>query len=354
MEQITISNISKLYSITNCKVEVNQQEIESKITKKQLDKYSTLLLNKEYYSFLLQIKTTIRKAIKEVLSNISSSNLNENKDKLFSVCFLAVIKLSENEQLDSLNEFIKFLCEEFKKENQLKLEIIDKEFYICLFKFAFEKFPKKEYKKQSIQLSILNLFESKGISQEDIKKSGIYKLFSEDCLLNSDPIVGYKFAIASEDADLLSMFLDLHLDQTESDLENAYFLTRMILELLIQENFKLASYILVKKGFNHNVNKKFNDNKKEVVADFSKDESIYSTCAKFHPLINFNMCLISIINQKSPFEKLVGLLNAYGKWLTNDNGILKKYCNQISVNFYKKPIVREGGMNLLNMLSGFL
>ena len=353
-----------------------------KIPKNYLDKYTTLLESNETYSLLLQVKSQLRKTIKLLAQtkvkvndencenkDLLGKNFVEYQEKIMSFSYFTVISLHQYNQKESIVDFLKFLCDEINKitistndnkNNNINLintnktfrHILPHEFYLNFFKMCIdEKLPKKAFPKQNLQIDTLKFLEKQSVNVSSIKKSGIYRSFAEDCLLNKDPISGYKFAVASEDYEILNMFIELHLDQTNCPIENLYFLVRMIFELLILENFKLATFILVKKGLTHSLNQ--NDNK---TIDFSDKSKFMEFSKNNHPLINFCFCIISAINQRIPFDKFVSLVNNYSKFLENDAGSLKKYVNQISIHYYEKPILRQGGgaFNIMNMLSNFV
>jgi hypothetical protein len=335
--------------VNNNECKFDSQRYANSIPEKLKDKFTNLINNKEYYSLLLQVKTQIRKIMK-VFETSNESDISQAKDSIVALTCFTVIKLSEVKQTEAIVDMMKFFCEEFDK---YKIIVLDSTTLLGLFTLIFSSLPKKDYKKQTQQVQALQFMDKHKVKASHIKKSGLYRSFAEDNLLNEDPISGYKFAIASEDPQILELFIDLHLSQTEESLENLYFTTRMVLEILAYGNTKLATYLMLNKMFSHKLNKV--QYKNLTVEDFKNEEKLKIISENLHPLVNFTMITISFINQGVSFEKFVGVVKVYNKWLGNDNEILRKYVNQVSIKHFNKPILRENNpMGLMSMLSNFL
>lgn len=308
-----------------------------------VSKYKFNIQSKEYYSFLLQIKSYIRKHFKSQEKE-DTTKLNQIK----ALAYFTVIKLYEGQETEAIVDFGNFFCEEMNKTS-VKLEV---DFYLTYFKFVYSLLTKKKYNKLGFIQTILYLLEKNNIKKTQIRDSGFYKLLAEDLLLSKDPINGFKFAIASEDSELLELCMKIHLDNTSNNLENLYLLVRTVMELLLLDNFKLASYLLIKIGFNHPI---LDELKLEKISLKDLDNPEGSEKLKnSHPLLNFSILILSCINQKFPWEKYSSFCKSYLKWLDNGDGVLKKYANQVSWKFYNRKITKEAGMNMLSMLSNMM
>lgn len=319
------------------------------VSQKLVEKFTTLINNKEYYSFLLQVKSQIRKILKGC-ETLNENDISQAKENIINLICFTILKLSEVSQSEAILDMMKFFCDEFEKHKNVSF---DSTTLIGIFTLIFSSLPKRNYKKQSQQVQALQFMDKHNVKSIHIKKSGLYRSFAEDNLLNEEPIAGYKFAIASEDPEILELFIDLHLSQTEESLENLYFITRMIFEILILGNIKLATFILLNKMFTHKLNSVQATNL--TTDDFKNEEKLKSITENFHPLVNFTMIVISTINQGLPFEKFVSIVKVYNKWLGNDSEMLKKYVNQVSIKYFKKPFLRENNSSgIMSMLSNFL
>ena len=362
---------------------VNNKNYREYIETKILSKLESFIESGENYSFLLQVKSLLRKAIKQEIQLVvngmgvvvPNEEISTKRNLFMGVSYLALESLNCKKEYESIRDFISFLCDEVTKlysatTSEKIIEFLKPNFYLEFFVLAFSYFPLKNFKKQNLEIQVLQFLNKVKVKSDLIKKSGLYKLFAQDNLMNNDPINGYKFAIASENPDILLMFVDLHLNQTENELENLYFLCRMILEALLLENFKLASFLLVKKGIPHNLNRSDYNSQdptlskapskderlKELTYDLSNKSCAKLFCSRNHPLINLIICVLSAINQRFSFEMFSNIVSSYMKWLNNDSGVLKAYVNQVSIHFYEKPVIKDATANfgLFNLLSNFV
>lgn len=304
-----------------------------------IKKYEDFINNKEFYSMLLQIKTKLRREFKLI-------------DKIQSITLLsfAVGKIfSENEQFEALSDFIKFLINEFSKlslSNDSHKEVL--EYIIELIKYLYVSLPKKDFVKEDLQNHILELFiKIFKLSQFEIKSKFIYRIFSEDCLLNDNPIKSYKYAMNDESLDLILLFIDLHLEETNNQNENLHIIVRIIIEMLVKNNLLQAKKILFTKAMTHSLN-----NQANIKLIHTNKEGYLKNS---HALVNFSLLLISIIQNSLPFEKLQSLFNEYKNWLQNDSK-LDLYLNNLSFKYYNTYLFDQGrgNNNIFNILNNFL
>ena len=300
-------------------------------------KYQEQIKNNEFYSILLQIKSKIRKDIK-----------SGNKfDDVIRLSVYLILTLAENNQFEALIDYIKYFIDELKLNSQRLKDVEVNKNIMILLKLAFINLPKNEMNKSSLQLTLLSFLNKNcSLSLKELKKEGFFRIFAEDALLNDSPIEGYKYAISDESSELLVLFIDLHLDQTNDGLENLYFIIRIILELINSKNYILANEILVTKAMTHTLNKGMTKEKLEDnFNNFKKDS---------HPLVNFTLVVLNIILNNLGFDLFKSTFTKYKKWLDN-NSNLDQYVNEISKSIYNKPIMvgkSSGGM--LGLLSNFL
>ncbi len=334
----------KLYSTLPSSISLENNEYKNDLFKlnfykEQFDsKYNTLILNGEFYTLLLQVKSKIRKDIKE------EAKL-ENLLKLLNyTCDI----LSHNEQFESLSDLIKYFIEEVSK---VHISEQHNNNIASILKILFVHLPKKSYNKSHLHVIILKyLMKHLNLPTSKVREIGLFRIFSEDALFNDSPIESYKLALLDESFDLLDVFIDLHLDQTENPLENLYFIVRIIFELLIAQNDFLAKKIFLYKAITHSLNNNLTEK------DINNDQ----WRSKSHPLVNVSYLVLSIFesfklnNQDFTYDSLKAVYNKYKVWLDNSSH-LNQYLNEISKKIYNKTLFNSqvsGG--LFSMLNGLL
>ena len=334
----------KLYSTLPSSISLENNEYKNDLFKvesykEQFDsKYNTLILNGEFYTLLLQVKSKIRKEIKD------EAKL-ENLIKLLN--YTGNI-LSDNDQFESLSDLIKYFIEEISKVHISEQHNIN---IASILKVLFVHLPKKNFNKSHLHVIILKyLMKNLNLPTSKVREIGLFRIFSEDALFNDSPIESYKLALLDESFDLLDVFIDLHLDQTENPLENLYFIVRIILELLIAQNEFLAKKIFLYKTVNHSLNNKLTE----------KDINSEQWKAKSHPLVNVAYLILGISesmklnNQEFTYDHLKGVYAKYKVWLDNGSH-LNQYLNELSKKLYNKTLFNSqmsGG--LFSMLNGLL
>lgn len=317
------------------------------ITFKTLDEYTS---KKDYYQFLLHVKSSIRKIVNKFNSNYGKDNLliKEISNQLLDLLYFTIFNFYENNQ-DSLTvDFLIYVATDFKN---YKSDILPDKDIIDFFSFSYNTIRFKDIKTSQLESFIVNYLTNKGIKTDDSKLlSGLYRIFSEENIFKNEPILGYKYSILSNDINLIETIIEIHRDNTKDEngnksIENIYLLVRTTMELLIKREFKSATFLIIKLGLNrNNLDNSTNLNSNKI--------DVLKTTKNTHPLVNFTLCIISCLNQKLPHVIFTSLCKSYSKWLENDKGILKKYINKISEEFYNKTIIRENtGLNIMNLLS---
>lgn len=317
------------------------------VTFRTLDEF---ISKKDFYQFLLHVKSSIRKIVNKfnMSSNQEESAKANISKQLLDLLYFTVINFYENKQDLSNVDFITHIANDFKN---YKKDLISDKNAVDFFCFGYNTIRFKELKTSNLENLIIKYLIYKGIKADDSKLLGeLYRAFSEECIFKNEPISGYKYSILSNDVNLIETIIEIHRDNTKDqegkvNIESIYLLVRTVMELLIKREFKSATYLIVKLGMNKDKfenSSKLNSSKKDIL-EVTKEN---------HPLVNFTFCIISCLNQKLSHVIFTSLCKSYSKWLENDKGILKKYVNKISEEFYNKTIIRDNsGFNIMSLLS---
>lgn len=283
--------------------------------KTTLDKFQNFINDKNFYQLLLSIKTELRKLSRK-------GNTKDYFDLLSSV--LKVLK--ENEEKESCVSLFLFGLEEYSK---ITFNKADTDLLLAALKLSFENLPEIQEKKE-IKMKLMKFFESKQIPDIQVQKFGFYKLFADDALKNKDRADGYRYALKCEDLESLNEYSEHFLkEKLKNEEEKNFFLARTCLELILLKNPLLAFKFL------------------------SKYVDSSNNYQNNHPILNFAFLLNSmILKDSNDFEAFCGVLNAY-KQVLEIEGSLVKYLNKISMNYYNKPIIKDTGFNIMNLLKAF-
>jgi hypothetical protein len=280
-----------------------------------LDKFQNFINDKNFYQLLLSIKTELRKLTRK-------GNTKDYFDLLTSV--LKVLK--ENEEKESCVSLFLFGLEEYSK---MTFNKADTDLLLGALRLSFENLPEIQEKKE-VKMKLMKFFDSKQIPDIQVQKFGFYKLFADDALKNKDRADGYRYALKCEDLVTLNEYAEYFINEKlKNEEEKKYFLARTCLELILLKNpllaFKFISkYVDASNNFQNN-----------------------------HPILNFAFFLNSLILKDSnDFEGFCGLLNVY-KQILEIEGSLVKYLNKISLGYYNKPILKDTGFNIMNLLKAF-
>jgi hypothetical protein len=281
-----------------------------------LEKYKDLIGEKNFYTLLLNAKTDIRKLLRK--GNV------EEALKLF-VDIISV--LVEHKEAESALTLISSFLDEYEKTYSKEHS---ETFLTYLYK-AFSTLPSKDCNKSALKLRILKFFESKGIQDISIQRIGFYVLFAKDSIYNKDIIEGYRYALKSQDYEIIDFFIQCYSEECKSDSEKFYFIARLCLELILLNNLDLA-FKFINKYIDSSNNYQNN-----------------------HIILNFVFLLLVILTKNSGFEAFYKLVDMYKDRFQDKTFI--KYLNKISQNYFNRQIANSGGsqnfniLNLLNSLS---
>jgi hypothetical protein len=275
------------------------------------NKYNDLIKEKNFYRLLLSAKTDIRKLLKK--------GSIEETFKLFYDIIKVLVEHGENESAITL--FSSFLDEYEKLYTKEHCEI----FVQQLFN-TFSLLPAKELNKSTLKVRILKFFESKEIPYSLVEKTGYYVLFSKDSIYNKDIIEGYRYALKSQDYEMINFFIDCYSEDCKSDTEKYYFIARLCLELILLKNNDLALRFINK--YIDSANNYQNN----------------------HVVINFVFLVLNILTKNSGFETFFNVVNVYKDKFADKTFV--KYVNKISQVYYNRQVVvTGGGFNILNLLN---
>lgn len=280
-----------------------------------LDKYQNFINEKNFYQLLLVIKTELRKLSRKA-----------NTKAYFDILIATLRVLKDNDEKESSISLFLYALEEYSKT----FNKADTDICLLSLKQSFENLPDTQEKKE-VKMKLMKFFESKQISDLQVHKFGIYKMFADDSLKNKDKSDGYRYALKCEDIDTLNQYADLYLNEKlKNEDEKKYFLARTCLELILLKNPLLAL--------------KFISSYVDASDNFQKN----------HPILNFVYLLNSMmLKDSNDFDGYCDLINVY-KSLIDLDGSLVKYLNKISITFYNKPILKDNsGFNIMNMLKAF-
>jgi hypothetical protein len=275
------------------------------------DKYDTLIAEKNFYRLLLNVKTDIRKGLKKGAV-----------EETFKLVHYIISVLVENREIDSALTLVSNFLDEYDKvytreHSELFLDYLYK---------IFALLPNKECNKSALKIKILKFFESKEIQDLPVQRYGFYTLFSKDSIYNKDIIEGYRYALKSQDYEMLKFFIDCYLDDCADDNEKGHFIARLCLELILLKNLPLAL---------------------KIVNPYIDSANSYQNN---HYAVNFVFLLVNVLTSDQSFENFFKLVKMYDKKFQDK--MFMKYVNKISQGYYNKQLVSEGSaLNIFNLLN---
>lgn len=279
-----------------------------------INDYNDLLSNEESYQFFVRAQLTIPKLSKK-----------HQDEFLLGFVFFAINHLSSLNEAESsiaildvaLNEYIKIHPTLNDHSNFVKT-------FISFYKLIPAKCNKTHFK-----MTFLQYCEKNKINEDVLKQNEVYLLFAIDNINNGDKIIGYRFALKSEDYDTIISSLEaigclIH-DKNEMD----YFITRTLFELILLKNVPLAHRILLKYS-----------------------PSIGKNIDSSPPVLNFGYLLLAFLsNEEKSFEAFTNFTKCY-KTIIDEEKTFKQYLDLISNYYFNKQLSSNtsGGFNFFNIL----
>jgi hypothetical protein len=277
-----------------------------------MEKYDELINEKNYYRLLLSVKSDLRKSIRK--------NLEESMKLLNYV----VVSLVTNNEVDTCFSLITSFLEEFEKSYNKD----DNEIFLSYLFKTFLALPEKECNKTALKHKMLKFFENKHIQDISIRRHGFYLHFAKDSIFNNDIADGYRYALKSEDYEMINTYLSCFISTCEDSSEKYYYIARLCLELIMLQNIQLALKII------------------------TPYVDISNRCQNNHYIINFAYLLTNALSQNIEFDKFVALFECYRDKFADASFL--KYLNRISNIYYGKVLYQENsnqGMNIFSLLN---
>lgn len=278
--------------------------------------YNDILSKEESYQFFVRAQLAIPKLSKK----------NNNKLYLGFASF-AIAHLTNLNEAESSIAILDVALNEYIKTHP-SMGIDEHAAFVKTFIGYYKIIPGK-CNKTNFKITFLQYCEKNKINEDIIKQNEVYLLFAIDNIKNGDKIIGYRFALRSEDYDTIIASLEaiglLIQDKNEMD----YFITRTLFELILLKNIPLAKKILLKYS-----------------------PSIGSQFESSPPVLNFAFLLLAFLsNEGKTFENFFKFTNCY-KTIIDSEKTFKQYLNMISKNYFNKPLSDNlsGGFSFFNIL----
>jgi hypothetical protein len=284
------------------------------VNEKFNSKYADQIRDKNFYNLLLKVKTDLRKSVKKDINEFFN---------LF-IWSMEVLKLnSENESLETLMIYTLDEYEKHYNKNDMTL-------FLNNLASGFNFLP-DVYDKTKIKHRILKFIETKGIPEISILNIGLFKYFAYDSLKNKDTIEGLRYALKSQDINVIHDYVETFSHKfIKEKLEYNFFVSRVCLEILLMKNLVLSLKFI----------KKYIDTSNNLQNN--------------HPILNFAYLLTSLlIKDVTNFNYFWTFINLYRPIVSLDHAF-PKYLNKVSITFYGQEIIKEDqGMNIMNLLKAF-
>jgi hypothetical protein len=277
-------------------------------------KYSDQLRDKNFYNLLLKVKTDLRKSVKK--------DINE----FFNLFIWSMEVLRINSENESLETLMIYTLDEYEKhynKNDLTL-------FLNNLASGFNFLP-QVFDKSRIKHRILKFFETKAVPEISIINIGIFKLFAYDSLKNKDTVEGLRYALKSQDLNVIHDYVENFSNNfIKEKFEYNFFVSRVSLEILLMKNLVLALNFI----------KKYIDTSNNLQNNA--------------PILNFAYLLTCLLCQDvTNFNYFWTFINLYRPLVSLDQAF-PKYLNKVSISFYGQEIIKEDqGMNIMNLLKAF-
>jgi len=273
-------------------------------------KYEQDFKDKNFYNFLMKVKTDLRKLIRK-----------EKYLEYSKTFIISLKKLAEYNEKESCLDLIKYYIDEFEKYLP---KMKDKSIYLTTFNSVLDTMSTSKFDLKLHISNFMRVADKNGITNEDLIRLKVHNSitnFYQNC---ENYTYAYKYSLLTLDPTLIneslrSLFLR---NKSISTLERYFFITRAILELVLRQKIDVALELI----------------KQNMESDYKLN----------HPLINFSYFLVVLIDKYASFENFWLLINRYKASIEFDPN-LTYYLNQISITYFKKPIIEEQN-NMLNNL----
>lgn len=286
------------------------------------EKFKDLMGEDNAYEFFLKMQRIMPKYTKKM------------KDPEFfsfiSFIIEHLLKLDENESISTLLDLSMKLYIKNHPQNKIEDPMLFMNSYHKIYKILPVKIDKSYFK-----YKFLELCESNGISEDVILKENIYYEFAIDSKENRFLIEGYRFAIKSMNLEAINCLVKASLENDVikmSETEKQVFISRTCLEILMNNNIKIA---------------------KEFIAPYIDIKNNYENN---DPILNMTYFICLLLEDKTiSFDKFKEFVLLYKPIIEKRDGNLKKYINKISNDFFKQIIFTDvnnplGGFNFLNVM----
>lgn len=274
------------------------------------NKYDEYLKEKNYYNFLMKVKTDLRKLIRK-----------ESYHEYSQTIIMALKTLTDIKEKESCMDLIKYYVDEFEKYLP---KMKEKSIYLTTFNSILETVAPLKYDLKLHISNFMRVADKNSITNEEMIRLKVHNAitnFYQNCENYS---YAYKYSLLTLDPNLINQSLKnlFTRNKSISTLEMYFFITRAILELILRQKIEVA-YELIKLNMD---------------SDFQSN----------HPLINFGYFLVVLLDKYASFDHFWLLINKYKASIDIDQNLIY-YLNQISITYFKKPIIEEQN-NMLNNL----
>ena len=281
-----------------------------------IKKYEVELNQKNYYSFLMKVKTDLRKIIRK-----------DEFEEYSKTIILALKTLTDLKEKESCLDLIKYFLDEFEKSfSKLK----DISIYLLTFNRILEIIDPQNLDLKLHISNFVRIADKNNITNEDFIKYKVHYSITKYYQRNENHGYAYKYSLLTLDHELINNTLkDIFSYSTDiSKLEQYFFICRTVLELLMRQKVQTAhEFIKLNMEMNYQNN---------------------------YPLINFSYFLVVLIDKFASFDHFWFLINKYMPSIELDQNLIN-YLNKISISYFEKPIIEEKNNmlnNLMKLMSG--
>jgi hypothetical protein len=273
-------------------------------------KYEQDLKDKNFYNFLMKVKTDLRKLIRK-----------ENFQQYSKTFIIALKKLTEYNEKESCLDLIKYYIDEFEKYLP---KMKDNTIYLTTFNSVLDTMAPSKYDLKLHISNFMRVADKNGVTNEDLIRLKVHNSITNFYQTCENYTYAYKYSLLTLDPTLINESLKNLFSRNKliSTLERYFFVTRAILELVLRQKIDVALELI----------------KQNMESDYKLN----------HPLINFSFFLVVLVDKYASFENFWLLINRYKASIEFDAN-LTYYLNQISITYFKKPIIEEQN-NMLNNL----
>jgi hypothetical protein len=272
------------------------------------------LESKEFYKYLLKLKTELRKLVKK-----------EQFDDFLTNIITAVSNLVDYNEKESILDLIKFLLDIFDQNSS---KIKNKISFIKTFSVIAEKIVKLKCDLGNLLHNLKLICEKNKIDENELKENKVYLTVAKCYIYMEYYSKAYKYSLLHDDPILINEALKLlytHSVKDITSLEKTYFILRACFEIILSKRLKTAF-------------------------EFIKMNCDYASFEKNHPLMNFAFCLCLLLSNYCEFDNFWFLISQYKISIEYEENLVY-YLNKISMIYFDKPILKDQqNNNVLNLL----